>query len=152
MNRECLVPIRGVVRRGHGVASGASDQSPYPVSTIELQRVAFGERGLDLSPYYSGTINVDISPRTFAIGKCRLHFRNVRWTDLHQPEHFSFSPCVLDLNGAVYDGLIYYPHPETKERHFQSDNILEVLAPYIENVSHGKPVTLFLDVGEVTLV
>jgi hypothetical protein len=54
--------IAGRVVHGHGVASGRSASSPYPRGTIALQAPHFLERGVDLSPFFAGTLNVDITP------------------------------------------------------------------------------------------
>ena len=49
-------------------------------------------------------------------------------------------------------GLIYFPHPETKERHFQSDTTVEVLAPYVEGLAPGAAVTLEVLLREVEII
>ena len=41
----------------------------------------------------------------------------------------------MDNHGI--NGLIYYPHPETKSRHWQSSSTLEILAPRIDNLKTG---------------
>ena len=47
------------------------------------------------------------------------------------------------------DGLIYYPHPETKPEHHQPPTVIEILAPFIEGLSLGNAVHLQLDSSEV---
>ncbi len=53
----------------------------------------FKPRGLD--GYFNGTLNIDIRPYTFKLFKPEYTFLNVEWTDLHPPEHFSFSRCKV---------------------------------------------------------
>ncbi|MBP0012578.1 MAG: hypothetical protein J7545_14050 [Roseofilum sp. SBFL] len=61
-------------------------------------------------------------------------FRSVNWTEHTLPEDFSFSRCRVSFQEQKYDSLIYYPHPETKIRHFQNPSILEILAPLIQEI------------------
>ncbi|MEO0518268.1 MAG: hypothetical protein AAF171_13325 [Cyanobacteria bacterium P01_A01_bin.116] len=53
-----VVTLEGVVVPGHRVASGQAQDSPYPHGTIEMQQPHFLSLGVDLSPYYPGTLNV----------------------------------------------------------------------------------------------
>ena len=91
MTTTSWTSVRGVLVEGYRVASGPS--SDYPYGTLDRQRPIFKERGLDLSAYFNGTLNVDIRPLIFRLIKPEFTFRNVEWTDLHPPEHFSFSHC-----------------------------------------------------------
>jgi hypothetical protein len=127
--------IRGVLVEGYRVASGPSKD--YPYGALERQRPVFKERGLDLSDYYNGTLNIDIRPHVFRILKPEFTFRNVEWTDLHPPEHFSFSHCRVFFREIEYDGWVYYPHPETKKRNFQNPSLLEVIAHTIPDIQYG---------------
>ena len=110
--------IEGVVQQGHGVASGMNLKSPYPTGTIATQSPFFKDLGLDLSSYWQGTINLSFKPYEYVLQKPDYMYENMYWTDLHPPETFSFwnvKISYLDKHGI--DGLIYYPHPETKARH-----------------------------------
>ena len=142
--------IPGVIIQGHGVASGQG-ASPYPRGTLEMQKPFFLARGVDLSPYYEGTLNISIAPRAFAMTRPAITLRRVEWTKLHPPEDFSFSPCRLTAGGVTADGLVYYPHPETKIRHFQDPAMIEVLAPWIDGLSYGGLVELALNPAEITI-
>ncbi len=71
---------------GHGVASGESPHSPYPKSTIAMQKTHFKAGGLDLDGYFEGTLNLSISPKKFQLLNPRHRFPLLRWTDLHPPE------------------------------------------------------------------
>ncbi len=103
--------VTGIVMRGHGVASGRGPNSPYPISSLRMQKPFFKERGLDLSAYFEGTLNLSIAPHTFKIVRPQFTFPLVAWTTLHPPETFSFSPCRAIYRGVEYDGWVYYPHP-----------------------------------------
>jgi hypothetical protein len=147
MAEDALVRIPGVLVRGHHVASRRSEH--YPQGTIEMQAPFFNERGLDLSGYFSGTLNITIAPRKFRIRNARIHFPAVQWTSKHPPEHFSFSPCTLIVKDAKYQALVYYPHPETKARHHQNESVIEVLAPWIEGIRYGDQLEVELPIAEV---
>lgn len=144
------VEVPGVVVRGHGVASGQGS-SPYPRGTIAMQAPFFRERGLDLAPFWPGTINVSIAPATFRIARPARLLRQVAWTGLHRPEDFSFVRCRLTVGGAAYEGLVYYPHPDTKERHHQDAAVLELLMPPIAGLAYGAAVTLALPAAEIEI-
>lgn len=143
------VTVNGRVVRGHRVASQPSRH--YPRGTIALQKPHFRRRGLDLSGMWDGTLNVSIAPRTFAPSAPAYTFRDVAWTAHHPPEHFSFSRCRIEFRHVIYDGWVYYPHPETKQRHFQNPSLIEILAARIEGVTYGAAVTLWLNAAEIAL-
>jgi hypothetical protein len=135
MNATSWTDIRGVLAKGHRVASGPSED--YPYGALERQMPIFKERGLDLSGYYKGTLNVDIHPFEFRMLKPEFTFRSVEWTDLHPPEDFSFSHCRVLYEGVKYEGWVYYPHPETKKRNFQNPSLLEIIAALIPDLQYG---------------
>lgn len=137
----------GEVVRGHQVASRRSEH--YPEGTIKLQSPFFKERGLDLAGYYSATLNISIFPYTFKVKKAEYYFRQVEWTTKHPPEDFSFSRCRITHHHTGYEGLIYYPHPETKIRHHQNSSMVEVIAPYIEAIKYGDLVEIALNLNEI---
>lgn len=134
--------VTGQVQTGYGVASGRASQSPYPEGTISLQTPHFQKLGLDLSPYYPGTLNISIAPAQFRMIQPQWTFPLVLWFPASCPETFSFSPCQVIHRNHPFLGLIYYPHPETKPDHFQDSSTVEVLAPYIPQVKTGDTVHL----------
>jgi hypothetical protein len=142
-----LIRIAGILVPGHRVASQASRE--YPYGTIWKQTPYFRALGLDLAPYFSGTLNVSIAPLTWKIVAPEFTFRQVAWTDLHPPEDFSFSRCAIRFEGKTYAGLVYYPHPETKKRHFQNASLVEVLAEWIPGIHYGDTVELELRGEEI---
>lgn len=141
--------IGGTLVPGHHVASAPSKD--YPYGTLEKQRPFFKNLGLDLSTYFNGTLNIDISPAVFRLVKPQYTFPLVEWTDLHPPETFSFSPCKVAFRGAEYDGWLYYPHPETKLRHFQNPSLIEVIAMPIPGVQYGDSLELLLPNGVIEI-
>ena len=141
--------VRGVIRRGHGVASGSAAISPYPGGTLALQIPLFKQQGVDLSGFFCGTLNVDISPLRFQLTNPEVTLRKVAWTDRIPPEDFSFCPCLLEALRATHRALVYYPHPETKVEHFQNESVIEVLAPFIPHLGIGSRVRLRLRSSQV---
>lgn len=141
--------IHGQIVEGYRVASGPS--ADYPYGALSRQRPLFASRGLDLSSYFNGTLNINISPHRFKIIRPEFTFYNVEWTDLHPPEHFSFSPCKVIFKEVEYDGWVYYPHPETKLRHFQDPSLLEVIAMEINGIRYGDIVDVSVRAEEISI-
>jgi hypothetical protein len=125
--------------------------SPHPRGTIELQAPIFKPLGLDLTDYVKGTLNISISPSTFALLRPELTFRQVAWTDRHPPEDFSFSRCRILFQASTYDSWIYYPHPETKKRNFQAPSTIEIIAPKILGIGYGDRVEVEYDPAAVAV-
>lgn len=141
------ISLAGVLVQGYRVASGPSKD--YPYGALDRQRPIFAARGLDLSGYFNGTLNIDISPRTFKLIKPEFTFHNVEWTDLHPPEHFSFSRCRIIFRDIEYDGWVYYPHPETKLRHFQNPSLLEAIAMEIPGINYRDELDVLVRLEEI---
>lgn len=141
--------VRGILMQGYRVASSPSKD--YPYGTLEKQRPYFASRGLDLGEYFNGTLNIDIRPFEYKLLKPEFTFEHVEWTDLHPPEHFSFSRCKVLFKEIEYDGWVYYPHPETKLRHFQNPSLLEVIAMEIPSLHYGDSVEVVLNENEVEI-
>lgn len=143
------IQLNGILAQGHRVASGPSKD--YPYGSLERQRPLFKARGLDLEGYFNGTLNIDIRPYVFRMEKPEYMFHQVEWTDLHPPEHFSFSRCKVIYRDVVYDGWVYYPHPETKERNFQNPSLVEVIATAIPGIKYGDELQVLLNAEEVAV-
>jgi hypothetical protein len=143
------IPVHGRIAQGYRVASGPS--ADYPYGALDRQRPIFASRGLDLSRYFNGTLNVDIHPHKFQMLHPEFTFRDVQWTDLHPPEHFSFSRCKVIFRNLEYDGWVYYPHPETKIRNFQNPSLLEVIAMPIPGLGYGGEVDVLVDPAEMEI-
>lgn len=143
------IRVQGILAQGYHVASGPS--ADYPYGALERQRPIFAARGFDLSDYFNGTLNVDIRPSKFEMVKPEYTFQQVEWTDLHPPEHFSFSKCRVIFKEHEYDGWVYYPHPETKIRNFQNPSLLEVIARPIPDIQYGDELDVLVN-GEEILI
>ena len=108
----------------------------YPEGTIAMQHPLFAQRGLDLS-----VLARNPQPQRCTTGT-RLrdpdHTFPSSLDDLHPPETFSFWRITLrsDVDGEVL-AWIYYPHPETKERHHQPRSVVEVVAPRMRGIGPG---------------
>ncbi|MEO1181282.1 MAG: hypothetical protein AAFX51_10615, partial [Cyanobacteria bacterium J06636_28] len=64
-----------------------------------------------------------------------------------------FFDCrVLLKTGQRINGLIYYPHPETKPEHFQDPATLEVLTEFIDGLSYGMDIELELPSSQLLVV
>ncbi len=141
--------VKGILVKGYGVASGPSQD--YPYGALDRQRPHFKERGLDLDAYFNGTLNIDIRPVTFGLVKPEFTFRDVHWTDLHPPEHFSFSRCKVAYRDVEYEGWVYYPHPETKRRNFQNPSLLEVITYAVPRIQIGDEIQVLVNPERIGL-
>jgi hypothetical protein len=137
-----MIRIEGKVIVGYGVASGKGKDPRYPNGTLMLQLPYFKEKGLDLSSYFRGTINIDISPYTFTIKKPTYYITDIDWSKHIPPENFYFFEVTLLFKEKKYNGLIYMPDPKTKNDHHQINTMLEVLMPHIEGIENGVAVKL----------
>ena len=149
---ENIVP--GIVKKGHRVASGFAKEPRFPDGTLALQIPRFAERGLDLSGYHRGTLNVSISPLSCRIGKAWKIFPKVKWSPVMPSENFSFFRCGIRPIGAEIftSALIYWPHPSTKPEYFQDPSILEILAPFLQGIGYGSRVELCFSPEEIEIL
>ena len=127
-----------------------------PIKGLSVRRIGQAEADLqvartgpDLTRYFNGTLNIDIRPHTFRLIKPEYTFQHVEWTDLHPPEHFSFSLCKVIYKDVEYEGWVYYPHPETKLRDFQDPSLLEVIAYEIPEIKYGDEVQVLVNPEEI---
>ena len=74
--------IEGVLQHGHGVASGANSESPYPKGSISIQSPFFKALGLDISCYWQGTINLSFKPLEIILQNPDITFENMYWLSL----------------------------------------------------------------------
>ncbi len=59
--------------------------------------------------------------------------------------------CKVIVGSETVDGLIYYPHPESKPEHFHPPDILEVLLPWLQGVQYGAKLQLMLRSDQLLL-
>jgi hypothetical protein len=148
--KKKMILIPGIVLEGHRVAAGPSKE--YPYGSLERQKPFFKAGGLDLDRFFTGTLNISIAPLRFKMINPAYTFRGIAWTNLHPPEDFSFSACRVRVNGKEYDGYTYYPHPETKIRHFQNPSLIEVITEKIPGMGYGDRVALLLNSQEIQII
>jgi hypothetical protein len=141
--------LPGILVRGHQVASRPSKD--YPYSSLEKQKPYFKVRGLDLDEFFTGTLNISITPLMVEMSAPKFTFPHVEWTDLHPPETFSFSRCKIIFQGVEYAGWVYYPHPETKKNHFQDPSLVEVITYKIPGIQYGDSVVVLVNMREITV-
>lgn len=144
--------VQGEIQSGYGVASGKGKDERYPEGTLKQQFKHFLERGLDLSNYFMGTINLDISPFSYEIKKPKYFFKNIDWSDHIPPENFYFFDAILHYKDKTYQGLVYMPDPETKEDHTQKPTILELIFPKIEGLQYGLMVDIALKKDQLDII
>ena len=138
--------IIGSIVRGHGVASGCSNDNRFPDGTLSLQCPIFESMGLDLTGYYKATINVSVHPFKPKPIKAFQTFRRVKWHPDCAAEDFSFFEVKLNLaDDNSVSGLIYWPHPETKPEHFQDPHVIEIMAPKIQGLTTGDKISFKVD-------
>ena len=143
--------IEGTVIMGRGWTSGHAKDCPYPNGTVGLQLPHFRKRGLDLGTFYPGTLNVSIAPRKFKLHNPEFTFQNVKWHAGHRPEDFSFSRCWINYEQQRVQGVVYYPHPETKVNYFLDDSTFEIIAEYLDSIHPGSRVELEINSNEITI-
>ena len=134
--------LSGTVSAGYRVASGTGKDRRYPAGTIALQRPFFLEKGIDLSGYFPGTLNVDLAPCK-PVPQHPIFDGPIRWFG-NIEERFVLSPVEVRVKERQYSGLWYYPHPETKPGHFQRESVVELLLPWIDGLTVGEKVIVRL--------
>ena len=126
---------------GYGIASGKTKDSRFPSGTLALQMPFFESFDFGIQSFHQGTLNLDISPYSYGLGRPSFSFSDIKWSKDLPPENFSFFACSLinplDKNKKVYPSFVYWPHPSTKPGFEQPSGVLEVLAPYIPELQYG---------------
>lgn len=143
MNTKDKQIITARLVEGHRVASGLNGNPRFPGGTLRMQFPHFLERGLDLSAFHLGTLNVSIVPLAYRVLKARHTFTKVKWHPTEPAEDFSFfNVHVVCPDQTPVSGLIYFPHPDTKPEHFQQPDVLELLLPFVEGLHYGMALRL----------
>ena len=146
------IQVIGQIETGYGVASGRARDPRFPQGTIEMQKPFFRDRGLDLSPYFSGTINLSIAPHNYLIHQAKYTFKQVKWSPNDPAEDFSFFDCQISIEpDKVINGLIYYPHPDTKPEHFQAPDVLEIMVPFINGLTAQSQLILAVNSQQMSI-
>jgi hypothetical protein len=145
MNTKDKPTITARLVEGHRVASGLNGNPRFPGGTLRMQFPHFLARGLDLNSFHLGTLNVSIAPLAYRVLQPRHTFTHVKWHPTEPAEDFSFFDVRVGCpDKSSVDGLIYFPHPDTKPEHFQQPDVLELLLPFVKGLRYG--MTLRLEV------
>lgn len=140
--------------RGHGVASGKNFDSRFPDGTLAMQAPFFKERGLDLSHYFNGTLNLNLFPFKFHFKNPAHYFPGIKWSEHLPAENFSFFNCVVhhEPEMSLLHSLLYWPHPSTKPEFTQSESIVEIIAPKIGDIKYGDKLRLSAQTNEILFI
>lgn len=148
---DAHVRVFGRVVVGHGVASGRAGDPRFPDGTLALQWPTFAAvDDLPLDGLHRATLNVATRPARVRVVAPWWTVRDVRWHPDVPAEDFSFVPCRAAVGaGASADGLVYWPHPETKPDHHQPDDVVELLLPRMAGVHEDAVVRVDLPASQV---
>jgi len=137
---------------GYRVASGLNGDPRFPGGTLRMQAPHFLARGFDIGHLYLGTLNVNIAPLHYRVVKARHTFTNVKWHPTEPAEDFSFFDVrVIRPGEPPVDGVIYYPHPDTKPEHFQQPEVLELLLPFVNGLHYGMRLSLEIPLAQMVI-
>ena len=134
----------GVVKEGHGVASGKNFDARFPDGTIAMQMPYFKRLGIDLKSYFKGTINISFPNHAFKLCKPEICCKGIKWCSDLPAENFSFFSCWIQFeNNPKIASFVYWPHPSTKPDFYQDPTVLEFLAPRVSGLSYGQKIIVF---------
>jgi hypothetical protein len=136
--------------KGHQVASGIANDPRFPQGTIAAQLPFFHALGLDLGNFHPATLNAQFNCSSIAVNRFDYEFDQVKWHEKLPAEDFKFTSCTVVVNEQRYPALIYQPQVTTKTEHFQPNNQLEILAPFIAQVTYGD--TLGIEIPNDSIV
>ena len=125
--------LTGRLCAGHGVASGTSNDSPYPDGTIRMQFPVFQSLGLDLSDCYFGTLNLDFAPLEVSLSKPDHLFEKVQ---RHLPNTIFICPnghekCAINPSGYQWFDLTKEDPSYILEESIKAENVIK---KFIEEV------------------
>ena len=58
---------KAIITRGHGIASGKTKDARFPGGTLSMQAPFFRDLGMDLSKFFTGTLNLSVDPRSYRL-------------------------------------------------------------------------------------
>lgn len=135
--------ISALVTPGHQIASGKNPNTPYPKGSIKLQWPFLQRSPLDLQDLSSaGTLNIDLRPYEFVPNSPETTI-TAQWFQ-KITETFLFFPIKIRYQAKLYKGYVYYPSPDTKPDHFKPPYHIDLLLPWIENISYGDRIEILL--------
>lgn len=60
--------------------------------------------------------------------------------------------CTVRRGEQTHEGLVYWPHPETKPRHHQPATVIELLLPRLEALTVGDLLDVRVASGQALLI
>ncbi len=136
--------VPGQVVEGHGAASGSGGDARFPQGTLALQFPHFAKAGIAVEHYMPATINVDL-PFELIPRNPISRIEHLEWLDGYPTETFEFFDSKIAVAGVAHRGLVYRPDPATKPEFSQPGSVVEVLAPPVDGIGPGTPVSVWVD-------
>lgn len=134
--------MRGILIQGHQVASGLAADCPWPGGSVARQLPLMGCQGLPVHSLFSGTLNVALERADVPYPDDAEYDFSIDWRAPDKPTHFRMHQLFVSFKGLRYKGWSYrkiYPVGYVS-LHPQPDNVIEILAPKIENIQYGDTV------------
>tara|TARA_R110000737_G_scaffold56052_4_gene80027 strand:- start:7818 stop:8267 length:450 start_codon:yes stop_codon:yes gene_type:complete len=138
--------------KGHQVASGIANDPRFVKGTIAAQLPLFQTLGLDIESFHRATLNAKFDCNSIILNHYDYYFKQVKWHKQMPAEDFKFCRCHILANEKCYPAIIYQPQAVTKTEHFHAINQLELIAPFIANISYGDSLMLDMPNTSITLV
>jgi predicted RNA-binding protein associated with RNAse of E/G family len=143
--------VSGTIRAGHGAASGVAGDPRFPGGTLALQAPHFAERGIDISRFHAGTINVEL-PLELEPRHPLARIEQLEWKPGYPAETFEFFDARIAVDGTVAATLIYRPDPATKPEFDQPSGTVEIVAPFLGGVVPGRAASVWVDPDQARFV
>ena len=138
--------------KGHQIASGVANDPRFPIGTIAAQKPYFKALGLNLDGFHQATLNAKFTCSTIIINHYDYSFEKVKWHDKMMAEDFKFVQCQIIVHQQCYPAFIYQPQLASKTEHFHDSNQLEIIAPYIRDLTYGEKLALEIPINTLTLI
>lgn len=134
--------IEGIVKKGYGLAS----------YTINKQKPFFKEKIPSIDRIRTGTINLDVSPKSINVKSFDFFFQDVFWDKKFPIEDFGLI-CIKEIivNGSIYKnpGFLYFPN---KSPHVSNLSQIEIIAEPIKEICYGAKVFVEIDDSVINAV
>lgn len=144
------IVITGKVKQGLRIASGSNlDPTLKLNNTIYLQKPFFEKAHIpNISEFYNGTINLDISPNKFKILQPDYEV-TCEWID-GVTETFWFVEVSINFKNKKYQGYIYYPCPSKVKSH--NDDTIELLSKKIPDLHYDDLISIEVSISKIKLI
>ncbi len=143
--------VSGIIVEGQKYTSGMAENNPYPGGTLSMQTPFFKGKGLNLNENFQATINVNIRPGTFVVNNPEFIFPDVKWSQEHDAETFSFSRCRIIHEELAIEAFVFYHIRQNQSGLFVENSVFEIIAPYIPGIRYGDKLVLELNSDEIRI-